>query len=84
MSGAGKDGKPFDLERWVDWASSTSRAHGLATSAKRLADGRMRAGKKWTRRAGSRRACECGRMNPTSLLVCKCGKQTQRTKAQSK
>jgi hypothetical protein len=84
MSGVGKDGNAFDLARWVEWAASGGNSMGLKMKPGIEDAARLRAGRKWTRRGGPRRECECGRMNPTSLLVCKCGRQTERTKAPRK
>jgi hypothetical protein len=70
----GKDGKAFDLARWVNWASAPGNSHGLHVARKSEDDGRKRSTSKLKRQGGIRRACECGRMNPTRQGVCKCGK----------
>lgn len=79
MSGVGKDGKAFDLTRWVNWAisPSTGNSRGIRQTETIRRTWRVK------KRGGSRRACECGRMNPASQLQCKCGKLI-RTKARSK
>jgi hypothetical protein len=69
----GKDGKPWDKSRWIDWAASPTRSNLRVTPQ---AEQSARAsGAKHIKHRGMRRPCDCGRMNLVALKVCPgCGK----------
>ena len=75
MSGPGKDGKPFNVDRWVSWATSPNTSSSVGLRSGNMPGARKKGSKAFSRSGGPRRACaNCGRMNHVALKVCPCGR----------
>jgi hypothetical protein len=72
----GKDGRAFDMERWLRWASNPTSRPRLKFNREQEPVARGIANRKTMKRSGNiRKPCpDCGRMNHISQKVCKCGR----------
>lgn len=74
----GKDGTPWNRERWVKWAAAKESRSYFHVTAEHQNAARASAAKK-LKRGGIRRPCVCGRMNPVAYRKCPaCGVATGR------
>jgi len=74
MSGPGKDGTAFNLDRWVSWATSPKTSSSVGLRSGNMPGARKKGTKAFSRSGGPRRACICGRMNHVKLKACPCGR----------